>query len=418
MPNFSVPDKVFLDACRQFPTPFHLYDEQGIRNRARLLNKAFSWCCDFMEYYAIKALPNPAILRILKEEGCGVDCSSDTELMLARACGFSGREIMFSANAMPEGEFDMAQELGAYINLDDITHVEILKNHGGVPETVSMRYNPGGDFCIGTEIMGNPGDAKFGCTYDQLVEGFTALKALGARKFGIHAFLSSNNTDNGYYPALAKILFTTARDIVRETGLELAFINLSGGVGIPYHPDDEETDIMKVGQDVRQAYEAVFPQGGVAIKAELGRWMTGPEGWLVTKAIHHKDTYKHYIGVDACAADLMRPAMYGAYHHITVCGKSGAPCDHCYDMTGSLCENNDKFCVDRMLPAIEKGDIVVIHDTGAHGHAMGYNYNGRLRSAEVLLCRDGSFRLIRRGESIRDYFATLDVDEDFHKFCP
>ena len=229
---------------------------------------------------------------------------------------------------------------------------------------------------------------------------------------------SSNNTDNGYYPALAKILFTTARDIVRETGLELAFINLSGGVGIPYHPDDEETDIMKVGQDVRQAYEAVFPQGGVAIKAELGRWMTGPEGWLVTKAIHHKDTYKHYIGVDACAADLMRPAMYGAYHHITVCGKSGAPCDHCYDMTGSLCENNDKFCVDRMLPAIEKGDIVVIHDTGAHGHAMGYNYNGRLRSAEVLLCRDGSFRLIRRGESIRDYFATLDVDEDFHKFCP
>ena len=411
MPNFSLSDSVFESACERFATPFHLYDEAGIRRNARALNAAFAWCPDFKEYFAVKALPNPAILRILKEEGCGVDCSSDTELTLAGACGFSGEEIMFSANAMPYEEFTHARALGAYINLDDITHIDILEKHGGIPETVCLRYNPGGSFTIGTEIMGNPGDAKYGFTYAQLQEGLRKLAALGVKRFGLHAFLSSNNTDTGYYPALAKILFKCGRDLAAETGLPLAFVNLSGGVGIPYRPDQAATDIQAVGQGVREAYEAVFPEGGVAIKTELGRWMTGPMGWLVTHATHKKDTYKHYIGLDACAANLMRPAMYGAYHHITVCGKREAPLDHRYDVTGSLCENNDKFAVDRDLPEIVTGDIVVIHDTGAHGYAMGYNYNGRLRSAEVLYREDGSYKLIRRAETAKDYFATLDVDE-------
>lgn len=411
MPNFSLKDSVFEGAAQAFATPFHLYDEAGIRQRARALNKAFSWCEDFQEYFAVKALPNPAILRILKEEGCGVDCSSETELMLAEACGFSGRDVMFSANAMPPEEFDHARAMNAFINLDDITHIDMLREHGGIPETICCRYNPGGDFSIGTAIMGNPGDAKYGFTYPQLQEGLKRLKALGAKRFGLHAFLSSNTVDNGYYPTLAKILFACGRDLAAETGLPLAFINLSGGVGIPYRPDQERTDIDAVGEGVRQAYEAVFPQGGVAIKAELGRWMTGPMGWLVTRAIHRKDTYKHYIGVDASAVNLMRPAMYGAYHHITVCGKGEAPCDHVYDVTGSLCENNDKFAIDRPLPKIDMGDLLVIHDTGAHGFSMGYNYNGRLRSAEILYCQDGSYRMIRRAETAQDYFATLDMDE-------
>ena len=415
MPNFSLSDSVFEAACERFATPFHLYDEAGIRLNARALNAAFSWCPDFKEYFAVKALPNPAILRILREEGCGLDCSSDTELILAEACGFRGEEIMFSANAMPYEEFTHARALDAYINLDDITHIEILQRHGGIPETVCLRYNPGGSFTIGTEIMGNPGDAKYGFTYAQLQEGLRRLKELGVKRFGLHAFLSSNNTDDGYYPALAKILFQCGHDLSEESGLPLAFVNLSGGVGIPYRPDQAATDIQAVGEGVRQAYEAVFPQGGVAIKAELGRWMTGPMGWLITHATHKKDTYKHYIGLDACAANLMRPAMYGAYHHITVCGKRKALLDHRYDVTGSLCENNDKFAVDRDLPEIVNGDIVVIHDTGAHGHAMGYNYNGRLRSAEVLYREDGSYQLIRRAETARDYFATLDVDENADK---
>ena len=410
MPNFSLSDEAFEGAAALYPTPFHLYDERGIRENARALNAAFSWCKDFQEYFAVKALPNPAILRILREEGCGVDCSSDTELTLADACGFHGRDIMFSANAMPDEEFDHARALGAYVNLDDITHIDILQKHGGVPECVCCRYNPGGDFKISGTIMGNPGEAKYGFTYAQLEEGLAQLKALGAKRFGLHAFLSSNTIDNAYYPALAKILFTCGRNLAEKTGLAFAFANLSGGVGIPYRPEQKKTDIAAVGEGVRKAYEEVFPNGGVAIKTELGRWMTGPNGWLVSHATHHKDTYKHYVGLDACAANLMRPAMYGAYHHITVCGKRNAPCDHVYDVTGSLCENNDKFAINRALPEIKDGDLVVIHDTGAHGFSMGYNYNGRLRSAEILYTTDGSYRMIRRAETPQDYFATLDID--------
>ncbi len=413
MPNFTLPDSVFEEAAARFPTPFHLYDAEGIRQNARALNAAFAWCEDFQEYFAIKALPNPAILRLLKEEGCGVDASSETELMLAEATGFRGRDIMFSANAMPDGELAYARRLGAFVNLDDISHIDILQREGGIPETVCCRYNPGGSFAIGTQIMGNPGEAKYGFTYPQLQAGLKRLKELGAKRFGLHAFLSSNTVDNGYYPALAKLLFTCGRDLADETGLELAFINLSGGVGIPYRPEEEKTDIMAVGEGVRRVYEAVFPQGGVAIKTELGRWMTGPMGFLVARATHHKDTYRHYIGLDACAANLMRPAMYGAYHHITVCGKRDWPCDHVYDVTGSLCENNDKFAIQRALPRIDEGDLVVIHDTGAHGFSMGYNYNGRLRSAEILYEGEGRYRLIRRAETPRDYFATLDGDECF-----
>ncbi len=411
MPNFSLPDEVFEQAAKAFPTPFHLYDEAGIRRNARELKQAFAWCEDFEEYFAVKALPNPAILRILKEEGCGVDCSSETELMLAEANGFRGRDIMFSANAMPPEEFDHARALSAIVNLDDITHIEILRRHGGIPETVCVRYNPGGDFKIGTEIMGNPGEAKYGFTLPQLREGLRQLKELGAKRFGLHAFLSSNNTDEEYYPTLAGILFRTGRELSEELQLPLAFVNLSGGVGIPYRPEQKKTDIMAVGEGVRRAYEEHFPNGGVALKTELGRWMTGPMGWLVTHATHRKETYRSYIGLDACAANLMRPAMYGAYHHITVCGKMDWPCDHTYDVTGCLCENNDKFAIGRALPRIDIGDVVVIHDTGAHGYSMGYNYNGRLRSAEVLYREDGSFRLIRRAETPADYFATLDVDE-------
>ena len=408
MPNFNLPDSVFEAAAKTYPTPFHLYDEHGIRERARALNKAFSWCGDFKEYFAVKALPNPEILKILHEENCGVDCSSETELLLAERCGFAGNEIMFSANAMSYSEFDHARALGAMINLDDITHIDILKEHGGIPECICCRYNPGGDFTIGTAIMGNPGDAKYGFTPAQLEEGLKQLKTLGAKKFGLHAFLSSNNTDTNYYPTLAGILFRVGREMAEKTGLTLDFINLSGGVGIPYRPEQQATDIMAVGEGVRKAYEEVFPEGGVAIKTELGRWMTGPEGWVVTHAIHHKDTYKHYIGVDACAVNLMRPAMYGAYHHITVCGERDAVCDHLYDVTGSLCENNDKFAIDRLLPEIKTGDLLVIHDTGAHGFAMGYNYNGRLKSAEILYQEDGGFRMIRRAETPEDYFRTLE----------
>ena len=400
----------------QYPTPFHLYDEKGIRENARRLRAAFAWNPGFKEYFAVKATPNPAILKILREEGCGTDCSSLTELMMSDRCGFQGSEIMFSSNDTPAEEFVLADRLGATINLDDFTHIDFLQETiGHIPETISCRYNPGGTFSIGAskegfQVMDNPGEAKYGFTRAQLTEGFRKLKAMGAKCFGIHAFLASNTLSNEYYPTLAGILFQTAVELKEETGCEITFINLSGGVGVPYKPDQPANDIAAIGEGVRRKFEEILVpagMGNVAIFTELGRFMLAPYGCLVTRATHEKHTYKEYIGVDACAANLMRPAMYGAYHHITVMGKENAPCDHKYDVTGSLCENNDKFAIDRMLPKIDKGDLLVIHDTGAHGFSMGYNYNGRLRSAEVLLQSDGSTRLIRRAETPDDYFATL-----------
>ncbi len=373
------------EMVKTYPTPFHLYDEKGIRENARKLHQAFAWNKGYKEYFAVKATPNPFILSILKEEGCGTDCSSATELMMSEACGFSGKEIMFSSNDTPPEEFAYAQKLGAVINLDDITHIKVLEDTlGYIPETISCRYNPGGVYAISNGIMDNPGDAKYGMTKEQMVEAFKTLKEKGAKHFGIHAFLVSNTVTNDYYPALAKTLFELAVMLKEETGAQIDFINLSGGVGIPYRPDQEPNDILAIGEGVRKVYEEVLVPAGmgdVALCTECGRFMLGPYGCLVTKAIHEKHTYKEYIGVDACAVNLMRPAMYGAYHHITVAGKEGCPCDHKYDVVGSLCENNDKFAVDRMLPKVDKGDYLVIHDAGAHGFSMGYNYNGKLRSA-------------------------------------
>lgn len=407
-----VTNQQIQELVKEFPTPFHLYDEKGIRENAKRLKKAFSWNKGYKEYFAVKATPNPFLIKILREYGCGCDCSSMTELMLSDAIGVTGHDIMFSSNDTPVEEFQKADELGAIINLDDITHVEIVeKVLGKLPKTMSCRYNPGGVFKICNGIMDNPGEAKYGMTTEQIFEAFRMMKEKGVEEFGIHAFLASNTVTNDYYPILAKVLFELAVKLQKETGAHIQFINLSGGIGIPYRPGEEENDIMAIGQGVRRVYEEVLVPAGmgdVAIYTELGRYMMGPYGCLVTKAINEKHTHKEYIGVDACAVNLMRPAMYGAYHHITVMGKEDALADHKYDVTGSLCENNDKFAIDRMLPEIHMGDILVIHDTGAHGFAMGYNYNGKLKSAEVLLKEDGSAQLIRRAETPKDYFATFD----------
>ena len=400
----------------QYPTPFHLYDEKGIRENARKLKQAFSWNKGYREYFAVKATPNPFILKILQEEGCGVDCSSLTELMMSEACGFSGSDIMFSSNVTPAEDFKLAKQLGAYINLDDITHIEFLEQVAGLPETICCRFNPGGHFEIETHVMDNPGEAKYGFTTQQLIDGFRILMQKGVKHFGLHAFLASNTVTNAYYPKLARVLFGTAVMLKKETGADIRFVNLSGGIGIPYRPDQKPNDILAIGEGVRQAFEEIMVPAGlgdVAIFTELGRFMLGPYGNLITKAVHEKHIYKEYIGVDACAANLMRPAIYGAYHHITVLGKENEPCDHKYDVTGGLCENNDKFAVDRMLPKIDMGDYLAIHDAGAHGFSMGYNYNGKLRSAEILLCEDGSFKLIRRAETPADYFATFDFTDLF-----
>ena len=400
------------EIAKTYPTPFHIYDEKGIRANAQALKEAFSWNPGFKEFFAVKATPNPYLIDILREYNCGCDCSSLTELMLSNVLGMEGKDIMFSSNDTPEEEFVYAAKIGATINLDDITHIEFLERIlGKLPETISCRYNPGGLFKITTDIMDNPGDAKYGFTTEQLFEGFKILKEKGVKNFGIHAFLASNTVTNEYYPTLAKTLFETAVKLKNETGVNIAFINLSGGIGIPYRPDQEPNDIKVIGESVRKVYEEVLVPAGmgeVAIYTELGRFMMGPYGHLVVKAIHEKHTHKEYIGVDACAVNLMRPAMYGAYHHITVLGKEEEPCTYKYDVTGSLCENNDKFAVDRMLPKIEIGDYLAIHDTGAHGFSMGYNYNGKLKSAELLLKEDGSVQLIRRAETPKDYFATFD----------
>lgn len=406
------------EMTKTYPTPFHLYDEKAIRENARKVKAAFAWNKGFKEYFAVKATPNPRILQILKEEGFGADCSSYTELLMSDAVGLNGHNIMFSSNVTPAEDFELAAKLGAIINFDDITHIDFYEKIAPFQETMSCRFNPGGDFKIDNEIMDCPQEAKYGMTRPQLTEAFLKLKEKGVKHFGIHAFLASNTVANEYYPVLARILFETAVELQKETGVHIAFVNLSGGVGVPYRPDQKPNDIIAIGEGVRKAYEEVLVPAGmgdVAIYTELGRFILAPYGCLITKCVHQKHTHKEYIGCDACAANLMRPAMYGAYHHITVLGKEDAPCDHKYDVTGGLCENNDKFAIDRMLPEINIGDYLVIHDTGAHGFAMGYNYNGKLRSAEVLLKEDGSTELIRRAERPEDYFATLDVTGVFNK---
>ena len=407
------------EIVKTYPTPFHLYDEKGIRENAKALKEAFAWNPGYKEYFAVKATPNPFLLQILKEYGCGCDCSSYTELLMSDAVGIDGHDIMFSSNDTPEEDFKLADKLGAIINLDDITHIDFLeKTIGHIPETISCRYNPGGMFKISNDIMDNPGDAKYGMTTEQLFDAFKILKEKGAKEFGIHAFLASNTVSNEYYPTLAKILFELAVELRDKTGADIKFVNLSGGVGVAYKPDQEPNDIAVIGEGVHKVYDEVLGAAGmgdVAIYTELGRFMLAPYGCLVTKAIHEKHIYKEYIGVDACASNLMRPAIYGAYHHITVAGKEDAPCDHKYDVIGSLCENSDKFAIDRMLPKIDMGDYLIIHDTGAHGFSMGYQYNGKLRSAELLLKEDGSVQMIRRAETIKDYYATFDFCDALDK---
>lgn len=406
------------EIAAKYPTPFHIYDEAGIRRNAENLKKAFAWNKGFKEYFAVKATPNPFLINILREYGCGCDCSSVTELMLSKAIGAVGDDVMFSSNDTPPSEFKYAADMGAIINLDDITHIDIVeKTLGKLPKKMSCRYNPGGYFKISNNIMDNPGDAKYGMTTEQLFEAFKIMKSKGVEEFGIHAFLASNTVTNEYYPTLAKTLFEVAVKLKEETGANIKFINLSGGIGIPYRPDQEPNDIFEIGKGVENVYNEVLAPAGmddVSIYTELGRFMMGPYGALVTRAINEKHTHKEYIGVDACAVNLMRPAMYGAYHHITVMGKENEPCTCKYDVTGSLCENNDKFAIDRMLPKVDMGDLIYIHDTGAHGFAMGYNYNGKLKSAEILLKQDGSFELIRRAETPADYFRTFDCF-DFYK---
>jgi len=408
------------EIVKTYPTPFHLYDEAGIRANAKAVQEAFAWNKGFREYFAVKATPNPFLIDILKEYDFGCDCSSMTELMMAKACGLSGEYIMFSSNETPLEEFAYANELGAIINLDDFTHIQCLEDTlGYIPETISCRYNPGGVFAMSNGIMDNPGDSKYGMTKEQLFDAYKILKEKGAKNFGIHAFLASNTVTNEYYPKLARQLFELVVELQKETGCHITFVNLSGGVGVPYKPGEQPNDIYAIGEGVHQAFDEVLVPAGmgeVAIFAEMGRFMMAPYGCLVTQAIHEKHIYKEYIGVDACAVNLMRPAMYGSYHHITVLGKEDAPCTETYDIVGSLCENNDKFAIDRNLPKIDKGDYLVIHDTGAHGFAMGYSYNGKLKSAELLLQTDGSVKMIRRAETPADYFATFDCfDYNFEK---
>lgn len=408
------------EIVKTYPTPFHIYDEKGIRDNVKRMREAFSWNKGFREYFAVKATPNPFLINILKEYDCGVDCSSMTELYMADKLGFGSDKmadgIMFSSNATPAEEFVYAKKLGAIINLDDFTHIDFLEKTAGIPEKICCRFNPGGMFKISTTIMDNPGDAKYGMTKEQLFEAYKILKEKGVKEFGLHAFLASNTVTNEYYPTLAKVLFEVAVELKEKVGVSLSFINLSGGIGIPYRPEQEPNDIMAIGEGVHKVYDEVLVPAGlgdIAIFTELGRFMMGPYGALVTKAVHEKHIHKEYIGCDACACNLMRPAMYGAYHHITVLGKENEPCDYKYDITGSLCENNDKFAIDRMLPKIDLGDYLVIHDTGAHGSAMGYNYNGKLWSAELLLKEDGSVELIRRAQTIKDYLATFDFSGMF-----
>ena len=416
---FVTKEKI-LEISEKFPTPFYIYDEKGIRENAEKVKKAFSWNKGFREYFAVKANPNPFILSILKEYDCGTDCSSLTELQLSHALNFDGSHTMFSSNDTPFEEYTYGNKIGAIINLDDITHIDFCEKAcgGKLPETMCCRYNPGGVFTLSNKIMDNPGDAKYGMTKKQIIEAYKILMNKGVKYFGIHAFLASNTITNDYYTKLAKELFNLAIELKKETNANITFINLSGGVGIAYKPEQMPNDISVIGENVHKIYkEILVPEGmgNISIYTEMGRFMLAPYGALITKVIHEKHIYKEYIGVDSCAANLMRPAIYGAYHHITVLGKENDICDHIYDVTGFLCENCDKFAIDRKLPEIKIGDYLFIHDAGAHGYSMGYNYNGRLRSAELLLKEDGNFIKIRRAETPMDYFITFDEFPIFKK---
>ncbi|MCL4127488.1 UNVERIFIED_CONTAM: hypothetical protein GTU68_063434 [Idotea baltica] len=409
MPGKKLPiaADVLSKLADELPTPFHLYDERGIRENARVLNKAFSWMPSFIEYYALKAAPNPFLLEIMKEEGVGVDCSSLAELVLAKAVGVTGDALMFTSNNTPIEEYALAKELGGVINLDDITHVDYLHENLGMPEKISFRYNPG-PLRKGNAIIGTPEEAKYGLTKDQLFAAYAKAASCGAKSFGLHTMVASNELNPEFFVETAEMLFGLVIELA-EKGITISSINLGGGIGIPYTPEQEAIDLVELGEKIKQSYEKMLTAKGlsVSISMENGRMMTGPYGCLVTKAVHFKNTYKDYVGVDACMVNLMRPGMYGAYHHISVLGKEDAANSHTYDVVGSLCENNDKFAINRKLPEIEKDDYLVIHDTGAHGHAMGFQYNGKLRSAEYLLKEDGSVQEIRRAETLDDYFGTL-----------
>jgi diaminopimelate decarboxylase len=395
-----------------YPTPFHIYDEKAIRRNARYFKNAFLWNNGFKEYYAIKAAPNPYLMKILREEGFGIDCSSIAELELAKRVGMSGDEIMLTSNDTPANEFLLAKDLGAIINLDDISHIEFVEKNVGLPDTICMRYNPG-DLKQGNLIIGHPEDAKYGFTHEQMLEGYRMLKAKGVKHFGIHTMVASNELDPDYFIETAEILFRLIVEVSEKVGIHIEFANLGGGIGIPYRPEQEPVDLEYVSAGIKKLYEKMIVGNGLAplrIFFESGRAITGPYGYLVTKVRHIKNTYKRFAGLDACMVNLMRPAMYGAYHHITVPGKETREHNVKYDVTGSLCENNDKFAIDRMLPELEPEDILVIHDAGAHGHAMGFNYNGKLKSAELLLRENGEVVQIRRAETVEDYFATLDFE--------
>jgi len=400
--------------AEKYPTPFHIYDEKAIRENARRLKKAFSWLGDnFKEYFAVKATPNPHILKIMKDEGFGTDCSSLPELILSEKAGISGENIMFTSNETPAKEYSKAKELGAIINLDDITHINYLEEQVGLPELLSFRYNPG-PLREGNAIIGNPEEAKYGFTKEQLFEGYRMIKEKGVKRFGIHTMVASNELNADYFVETVNMLVDLVIEIHRELGINFEFINMGGGIGIPYKPDQKPVDLEYVANEVKKIFDKKIKGSALdplKLYMENGRMITGPYGYLVARAIHKKEIYKNYIGLDASMANLMRPGMYQAYHHITVMGKEDKPNDHTYDIVGSLCENNDKFAIDRKLPKIEIGDIIVIHDAGAHGHAMGFNYNGKLRSAELLLKPDGSVKQIRRAETIDDYFATLDFSD-------
>ena len=394
----------------KYPTPFHIYDEKGIVENVRRFLKAFAWAPKFKEYFAVKATPNPHLLKLLKAEGLGVDCSSLAELVLAERVGFRGEDIMLTSNETPVNEFAKAMELGAILNLDDITHIAYLEENLSLPKTISFRYNPG-SLRSGNAIIGNPTEAKYGLTKEQIFQALITMRDKGCEKFGLHTMVASNELNESYFVETALMMFNLIKEVKEKLDITISFVNFGGGIGIPYRPEQEPVNLEQLGEDIHQAYDEIITKNGLApltICMECGRMITGPYGYLVTTAIHKKDTYKHYIGVDASMANLMRPGMYGAYHHLTVLGKENAPNDHVYDIVGSLCENCDKFAIDRALPEIETGDILVIHDAGAHGHAMGFNYNGKLRSAEILLHEDGSTDLIRRAETLDDLFATLD----------